>query len=165
MLESSWVGCKASDPQREEQSTYLAAFLSFWLCVFAFLHTSDRIIHPETFETISLIASSCTFSLVVPILASIYHGSNGITNVMNPSHLQWVFPGHYLCGWISHYFRTYHVLQPTPLGPLMVHYFYFYTTCNNIGDVYHLIHEGKVSNLGCLMLTKNHSRPLLTLAS
>jgi len=67
-------------PKEKRESTYLAAYLSCWLCVFALPETKDWLIHPETFETASLMASGCKFSLAlaVPVLASLYHGLNGI---------------------------------------------------------------------------------------
>jgi len=49
------------------------------------------------------------------------------------------------------------VLRHTPLCPLMVHYSGPLTACNNIGDTRKMIHEGKTSELGCLMLAKNHT--------
>jgi len=38
----------------------------------------DRLIYLETFETASLMAVGCIFSLAVPVLASLYHALNGI---------------------------------------------------------------------------------------
>ena len=52
--------------------TYLAAYLSCLLGVCALLETEDWLIHLETFETASLMASGCTFSLAVPLLMSLY---------------------------------------------------------------------------------------------
>ena len=48
------------------------------------------------------------------------------------------------------------MLQLSPPDPLMVHCSDSLTKHSNIGDVRKLIHEGKISNLGCLMLPKNH---------
>ena len=53
------------------------------------------------------------------------------------------------------------MLQPIPLGPLMVHYFSSLTKCSNIGDVCKLIHERKGSEVGCLILAKNHSEVII----
>jgi len=47
------------------------------------------------------------------------------------------------------------VLQAAPSSPLMVRYSSKVTKYSNIGDVRELIHHGKVSKLGCLMLAKN----------
>ena len=34
-------------------------------------------------------------------------------------------------------------------------------TCNNIGDAYELIHEGRVPDLGCHMLGRNRPKSLV----
>jgi len=59
-------------------STYLAAFLSSWLCTFALPEDEKRFIRPSNFEVASNMAVGCTFSLVVLVLASIYRGLSGI---------------------------------------------------------------------------------------
>jgi len=43
----------------------------------------------------------------------------------------------------------------------MVRYSGPLTTHNNIGDAHRMIHEGKVAELGCLMLTKNRPEIIL----
>jgi len=43
----------------------------------------------------------------------------------------------------------------------MVCYFGPLTTRSNIGDAHEMIHEGKVLELGCLMLAKNHLEIIL----
>jgi len=48
------------------------------------------------------------------------------------------------------------VLESTCLDHLIVHYSSSQTKCNNIGASCKLIHEGKVSDLGFITLTKNH---------
>ena len=105
--------------------------------------------------TTSLMAKDCIFSLAVPILASLYHGLNRIAYAAKPSHSQSFFLCHYLYRWLVQYFQTQYVLRPAPPSPLMVHYFGPLSKRNNIEDVRKLIHEGKVSELGCLMLAKN----------
>ena len=90
--------------KRQRESTYLATYLSCWLRVFLFQETRDQLIRPETFETASLMASGCTFSLAVPILASLYRGLNGIAHVAKPSYTRSFFTCHYLYGWLAHYF-------------------------------------------------------------
>ena len=47
------------------------------------------------------------------------------------------------------------MLQAMPLGPLMMHYSGSHTKRNNMGDVRKLIHKGKVSHFGCLILANN----------
>ena len=72
--------------KEKRESSYLTAYLSCWPYVFTLSETGDRIVGPETLETTNLMASSYTFSLVVPILASLYHGLNGITHAVKPFH-------------------------------------------------------------------------------
>lgn len=148
-------------PKERRESTYLAAYLSCWLCVFALPETGEKIIRPGTFEAASLMASGTTFSLAIPVLASIYHGLNGLTMAAKPSHSRSFFPWHYLNGWLAHYFKTHHALQPPPLGPLMVRYSGSQMTRSDLGDVRELIHEGMVFDMGCLMLGKNRSETLI----
>jgi len=137
-------------PKDRRESTYLAAYLSCWLCVFALPKTGEKFIHLDTFEADSLMASSTIFSLVVPVLASIYHGLNGITTVVMPYHSRSFFSCYYLHGWLTHYFKTHHILQPPPSGPLMVLYSGSHMTCSDLRDARELIHEGRVSDVGPL---------------
>jgi len=141
--------------KEKRKSTYLAAYLSCWLYVFALLETGDQLIRAETFEADSLMASGRTFSLAVPVLASLYCGLNGIAYTAKPSYLRSFFPCHYVYGWLAYYFQTHHVLHPAPSGHLMVRYYGPLAVRGNIGDAPMLIHEGKVFKLGCLMLVKN----------
>jgi len=105
-------------------------------------------------------ASGTIFNLAVPMLASIYHGLNGLTTATKPYHSRSFFPWHYLHGWLIHYFKTHHVLQPPP-GPLMVRSSGSYMTHSDLGDVRELIHEGRVSDMGSLMLGRNLSETLI----
>ena len=102
-----------------------------------------------------------TFSLTIPVLASIYRGLNGITKAAKHSHSQTFFCCQYPHGWLAHYFKTHHVLQPPLLGPLMVRDSELQMMRSDIGDVRELIHEGRVSDLGCLMLRRNRSEILI----
>ena len=105
-------------PKEKREITYVTAYLSCWLCTFA--RPGDLLIRPETFEMASLMTSSCTFSLAVPVLASLYRGLNGVAHAAKPSYSMSSFSCHYLYGWLTHYFQTHHVLHPSPPGPLMV---------------------------------------------
>jgi len=64
-------------------------------------------------------------------------------------------------GWLAHNFQTSHMLHPAPLGPLMVQYSGPLAARGNIGDARKPIHEGKVLELGCLMLAKNRIEAIL----
>jgi len=142
-------------PKEKRESTYLAAFLSCWLCVFVLPEIGEKFIRPSTFEVASMMVSGTTFSMAVPMLASIYHGLNGITKAVKPSHSWSFLPCHYLNGWLAHYFKTHHVLQPPPPAPLKVRCFGSEMAWSDIGDAHKLIHEGRVSDLGYLMLGRN----------
>lgn len=148
-------------PKEKRESSYLAAFLSCWVYVFVLPKTREKLIHRVSFEVTNMMASCTTFSLVIPVLASIYNCLNGITKAMKPSHSRSLSPCHYLHGWLVHYFKTHHVLQPPPPCPLMVCYFGSQMTRNDLGDGRELIHEGRVFNLGCLMLGRNQSDTLI----
>ena len=142
-------------PKEMRECTYLEAYLSCWLCAFVLPEIGEKLIHPGTFEATSLMASGTIFSLAVSVLASIYHGLNGLTTAAKPSHSRSFFPWHYLHGWLAHYFKTHHVLQPPPPGPLRVRYSGSHMTRSDHGDVRELIHEGRVSDVDCLMSRRN----------
>jgi len=65
-------------------SIYLKCEIEQALRVFALSKTGKRFIYPRTFEIGNWISSNCTLSLLIPVLASMYHGLNGIANVMKP---------------------------------------------------------------------------------
>ena len=99
-------------------------------------------------------ALGCKYSLAVPVLASIYRGLGGIFSAGKPSNSMSFFPAHYLYGWLACYFSTHYVLDPPPVGPLMVHYFGFGGP-KSFEDAHRSIHEGAIADLGCTMLNKN----------
>ncbi|KAH0737790.1 hypothetical protein KY290_036495 [Solanum tuberosum] len=66
--------------KHQKYETYLTTFLSCWLCAFVIPSEEGNFIQPETFKMASLMASGRRVSLVVPVLASIYHGLNRISN-------------------------------------------------------------------------------------
>jgi len=72
-------------PDDRRGNTYLAAFLSCWLCTFDLPEDEKGFIRLGTFEVASKMAVGCTFSLTVPVLASIYQGLNGIFRATKPS--------------------------------------------------------------------------------
>lgn len=140
-------------PKDTRESTYLAAFLSCWLCAFVLPETGEKFIRSGTFKVASLMAFATAFSLTILVLASIYRNLNGITKAAKPSHLRSFFPYHYLHRWLAYYFKTHHVLPPPPLSLLMVGYSGLQMMRNDIGDARELIREGRVvwprmSNVG-----------------
>jgi len=141
-------------PDDRRGNTYLAAFLSCWLCTFALAEDEKVFIHPGTFEAASKMAARCTFSLAVPLLASIYRGLSGIFSATKHPNTMSFFPPHYLYVWLAYYFNTHYELDLALAGPLMVHYSAF-GGAKSFDDVRRRIHEGAIADLGCTMLSKN----------
>ncbi|KAL2922228.1 Tropomyosin [Bienertia sinuspersici] len=144
------------EAEGKRQTTYVAAFLSCWLCVFVLPKNEDRLIRPGTFEVAVLMARGETFNLAIPVLASIYRGLNVISRSPNPSYSGAYFPTHYLYGWLGLYFNTNHAVDPSPPGPLMVS-FSSAQGSKFFKDVEArcVIHEGFGAKVGCTMLNKN----------
>ncbi|XP_057248944.1 uncharacterized protein LOC130590498 [Beta vulgaris subsp. vulgaris] len=129
-------------------NTYVAAFISCWLCTFVLPDSEERLIRPSTFEIAVLMACGHTFSLAVPVLSSIYRGLNAIASAPKPAYSKTFFPAHYLYGWLAYYFNTHHDADPVPPGPWMVIYSgaqgskFF-----NGDDAHSLIHAGASINV------------------
>ncbi|KAG5610982.1 hypothetical protein H5410_022263, partial [Solanum commersonii] len=79
-------------------------------------------IRPETFKMSSLMVSGRRVSLAIPVLASIYHGLNKISNSSQLDHIRVCFPIHYVCGWLAYYLKTHYPLTSGPSLPRMVVY-------------------------------------------
>ncbi|KAL2905439.1 Vitamin K-dependent protein C [Bienertia sinuspersici] len=75
-LVESWQINRRKEGRRE--TTYVVSFLSCWYCGFVLLENEDRLIKLGTFKVIVLMARGETFSLVIPVLATIYQGLNVI---------------------------------------------------------------------------------------
>ncbi|XP_019239821.1 PREDICTED: uncharacterized protein LOC109219803 [Nicotiana attenuata] len=105
----------------KKDETYIAAFLSIWLCAFVF-PKSENLIRPETFKMASMMASGRKISLAVSVLASIYHGLNKISCSSQLDQVKVYFPIHYVYGWLAHYFKIHYPLAKGPSVPLMVAY-------------------------------------------
>ncbi|KAH0649374.1 hypothetical protein KY285_034622 [Solanum tuberosum] len=108
--------------KHQKYETYLTAFLSCWLCAFVFPSEKGNFIRPETFKIASLMASGKRVNLAVPVLASIYHGLNKISNSSQLDHIRVCFPIHYVYGWLAYYFKTHYPLTSGPSLPRMVVY-------------------------------------------
>ncbi|KAF7148540.1 hypothetical protein RHSIM_Rhsim03G0094500 [Rhododendron simsii] len=103
---------------REE--VYLAAFLSCWLSVFVLPNGKVNQIHPTVFKVASMMARGSTFSLAVPVLASVYHGLKQISSSPTPSQCHVILPMHYIYEWLGNYFDTYLPSTHTQQGVRMV---------------------------------------------
>ncbi|KAL2944067.1 hypothetical protein RDABS01_032414, partial [Bienertia sinuspersici] len=116
----------------------------------------ERLIRPSTFEMATLMARGQTFSLAIPVLASIYRGLNVISRSSKPAYSGASFPTHYVYGWLAHYFNTNYVVDPPPAGPLMVVFSGAQgAKCFNGQEARALIHEGSRAEVGCTILNKN----------
>ncbi|KAL2461870.1 PMD domain-containing protein [Abeliophyllum distichum] len=63
----------------EEEELEITVYLSLWLCRFIF-PSRDDYLRVRTFKTASRMVAKSTYSLVLPILASIYRGHTEISN-------------------------------------------------------------------------------------
>ncbi|KAL2893390.1 hypothetical protein RDABS01_009299 [Bienertia sinuspersici] len=72
-------------PEEHRQQTYLAAFLSCWLCAFVLPLKNLGCISPSVFKPASQLASGQRISLAIPVLASIYRGLNEISRSLTPA--------------------------------------------------------------------------------
>ncbi|XP_070028997.1 uncharacterized protein [Nicotiana sylvestris] len=106
----------------KKYETYLAAFLSYWLCIFVLPSKDGDFIRPGTFKTACHLACKRRVSLAVPVLARIYKGLNEISrcSLLDPS--QTCFPALYVYGWLAHYFKTHFPYAKRPVVPLMAAY-------------------------------------------
>ncbi|KAA0047546.1 hypothetical protein E6C27_scaffold2963G00230 [Cucumis melo var. makuwa] len=105
-----------------KDETYLAAFLSCWLCLFVFPQKGS-FLRPGVFRAASLMAADTIYSLAVPVLANIYHGLGLITKASNPiGRMDFHFPMHYVHGWLAHYFGTHYPLPTEVRGPKMTNF-------------------------------------------
>ncbi|KAF7151700.1 hypothetical protein RHSIM_Rhsim02G0146600 [Rhododendron simsii] len=110
------LGIKA----RLREEVYLAAFLSCWLSVFVLPNGKVNQIRPTVFKVASIMARGSTFSLAVPVLASVYHGLRQISSSPTPSQCHVILPMHYIYGWLGNYFDTYLPSTYTQPGVRMV---------------------------------------------
>ena len=106
LLEPRRVGpLPGSWSSEREEREYLFSSLPVMLVLrFCSPRDWDQLIRPETFEMANLMALGCTFSLAVPVLASLYRGLNWIAHVAKPSYSRSFFACHYLYRWLAHYF-------------------------------------------------------------
>ena len=74
------------------------------------------------FKVASRMAQCETFSLVVPVLASIYNDLNEIACSSKPGTNASIFPIHYLYGWLGEYFDTHFISHSWNHPPWMTYY-------------------------------------------
>ena len=71
-------------PKGEHTETFLAAFLSCWLCLFILLVRDDGRIRPRTFSVALSMEGGHAYCLSVAILVSIYRGLGEIYRFAHP---------------------------------------------------------------------------------
>ncbi|KAH0698621.1 hypothetical protein KY284_012836 [Solanum tuberosum] len=108
--------------KHQKYETYLTTFLQCWLRAFVFPSEEGNFIRSETFKMASLMASGRRVSLAVPVLASIYHGLNKMSNSSQLDHIRVCFLIHYVYGCLAYYLKTHYPLTSGPSLPRMVVY-------------------------------------------
>lgn len=101
-----WSNLPVSLSVEEEEELEIATYLSLLFCRFV-LPSGDKSMRVGTFKASSRMAGRYTYSLVPPLLASIYSGFTRISNYQtNPDlgSISHSFPGHSLYTWASTYF-------------------------------------------------------------
>ncbi|KAI5313662.1 hypothetical protein L3X38_042838 [Prunus dulcis] len=88
------------------ERSYLAAFLTCWLCKFVFPKDNVTLIRPSVFKVVSRTAHGVSFGLAIPILASIYKWLNDISSVDDPGNRTTVLHFPYVYVWLGEYFGT-----------------------------------------------------------
>ncbi|GAA0148347.1 hypothetical protein LIER_42995 [Lithospermum erythrorhizon] len=83
-------------PDNLREGTYLAAFLSCWLCCIVLPVRSVGNIRAEVFKMTCFMAKRDRVSLAVTVLSSIYRGLNAIAGSKTPSNAMAFFPVHYV---------------------------------------------------------------------
>ncbi|KAJ8430016.1 hypothetical protein Cgig2_008455 [Carnegiea gigantea] len=104
--------------QRTE--TFLAAFLSCWLCIFILPVRDAGCIRPGTFSIASLMASGVGYCLPTAVLASIYKGLNELSRSSHPGRGGGHFPIHFLYAWLAKNFDAYELIGEASSSPGMV---------------------------------------------
>ncbi|CAL8088692.1 unnamed protein product [Prunus armeniaca] len=101
------------------ERSYLVAFLAYWLCKFVFSKNNVTFIRPGVFKVARRISHGVSFSLAVPVLASIYKGQNDISSADDLGNCTTVLPLHYVYGWLGKYFDTHFTSSFTKSIPIM----------------------------------------------
>ena len=104
--------------QRTE--TFLATFLSCWLCIFILPVRDAGCIRPGTFSVASFMASGVGHCLPTAILASIYKVLNEISRSSYPGKGGGYFPAHVLYAWLAKNFDVYELVGEASSGSGMV---------------------------------------------
>lgn len=102
--------------------TYLAAFLSCWLCAFVLSNKEGEFVRPGNFKMESLKMCGRNINLAIMVLASNYNGLNKISSLPQLDQIKVYFPIHYVYGWLVNYFKTHYAFPDGPFIPTVVIY-------------------------------------------
>ncbi|KMT11468.1 hypothetical protein BVRB_5g107930 [Beta vulgaris subsp. vulgaris] len=109
-------------PEAHRRETYLAAFLSCWICFFALPLKNQGHIRPGVFKPASYLASGHEISLAIPVLASIYRGMGELCISSSPGKHPGSFPAHFVYAWIASYFRSHRSTAHVSVGARMINF-------------------------------------------
>ncbi|KAJ8443252.1 hypothetical protein Cgig2_010147 [Carnegiea gigantea] len=104
--------------QRTE--TFLAAFLSCWLCIFILPVRDAGCIRPGTFSVASFMASGVGYGLPTAILTNIYKGLNKTSRSSHPGRGEGYFPAHFFYTWLAKNFDVYELVGEASSSPGMM---------------------------------------------
>ncbi|KMT03903.1 hypothetical protein BVRB_8g188030 [Beta vulgaris subsp. vulgaris] len=109
-------------PEAHHRETYLAAFLSCWICVFSLPLKNQGHIRPGVFKPASYLASGREISLAIPVLASIYRGMGELCISSSPGKHPGSFPAHFVYAWIASYFPSHRSTAHVSVGGCMINF-------------------------------------------
>ncbi|KAL2906432.1 Serine/threonine-protein phosphatase 7 long form-like protein [Bienertia sinuspersici] len=93
-------------PEEHRMDTYLAGFLTCWLCAFVLPLKDLGCIRPSVFKPASLLVSGKRISLFISVLTCIYKGLGELSSSFTPRKQVEHFPAHYIYAWLARYFRS-----------------------------------------------------------
>ncbi|KAL2895487.1 hypothetical protein RDABS01_011396 [Bienertia sinuspersici] len=91
-------------PKQHRMDTYLATFLTCWLCAFVLPLRDLGCIRPSVSKPASQLASGRRISLAIPVLTCIYKGLSKLSSSFTPGKQVEHFPAHYVYAWLARYF-------------------------------------------------------------
>ncbi|KAI5342403.1 hypothetical protein L3X38_010278 [Prunus dulcis] len=117
-----WVFEDLGIANEDMDRSYLATFLACWLCKFVFPKDDVTLIRPWVFKVASRMEHGVSFSLAVPVFASIYKGLNDISSADDLGNCTTVLHFHYVYGWLGEYFDTHFTSSSEKSIPIMARF-------------------------------------------
>ncbi|KAL2899267.1 Ribosomal RNA large subunit methyltransferase Cfr [Bienertia sinuspersici] len=100
--------------------TYLAAFLTCWLCAFVLPFKDLGCIHLSVFKPASQLTSGRRISLAIPVLTCIYKRLSKLSSSSTPGKRVEHFPLHYVYAWLARYFHSHFMEVHDFVGTLLI---------------------------------------------